>query len=400
MLVKKFGLMLAFCVVAHATRSRCEEADDTSSTHYKRAIDWHVKKELDKALSEYDQAIQTDPPSSLVYCCRALAWYEKGDFDKSIADYNEAIRLDPKHVWAYSNRAGAWAAKGDFARAIADYDESIRLDPTYALAYKNRAWIWATCSDDSVRDGKRAVDSAIRGCELTDWKEATYLDALAAAYAEAGDFEAAVAAQTKAIEITRDFAARLKSYQDKKWERGALALTAHLSQLGPLAIYAQKKDPAPFFIVPYDATLYLSVAGGNAGGVTEFGLGTSEAKHTPIFTALPRDPQPKDEVKIGFVKAGSKLDFYEKTDWAGIHWAFTRDRDTKASLLAFFDPDNSLGLGGSVIEKTGPEIWILHLDDAASGLINSDNDGDILIEMRLVPTKRSDAVDPFSAERK
>jgi hypothetical protein len=61
----------------------------------------------------------------------------------------------------------------------------------------------------------------MRGCELTDWKDPTYLDTLAAAYAEAGDFEAAVKTQARAIELVKAFDAGLKAYQDKKRHRGA-----------------------------------------------------------------------------------------------------------------------------------------------------------------------------------
>jgi len=58
-------------------------------------------------------------------------------------------------------------------------------------------------------------------CELTDWNDADYLDTLAAAYAESGQFDKAVESQEKAIELApddekADFETRLKLYQEGK----------------------------------------------------------------------------------------------------------------------------------------------------------------------------------------
>ena len=72
------------------------------------------------------------------YANRGLAWSRKGDLDRAIADYDQAINLYPNNVPVYNNRAIAWEAKGDLDRAIADYDRTIALDPANARAYFNR----------------------------------------------------------------------------------------------------------------------------------------------------------------------------------------------------------------------------------------------------------------------
>ena len=56
---------------------------------------------------------------------------------------------------------------------------------------------------------------------MTEWKVAGFVDTLAAAYAEAGDFEHAVEFATKAAEKSpddekKDVLARLETYQAKK----------------------------------------------------------------------------------------------------------------------------------------------------------------------------------------
>ncbi len=133
-----------------------------------------------------------------------------------------AIRLDSRHTLAYCHRGNAWAALDKFDKALADFNEAIRIDDKCVRAHGSRAWIWSTCPDAKYRDGKKAVASATRACELTEWRDSPLLDVLAAACAEAGDFESAVKWQTTADALRRDDLekatgqARLKLFQQKK----------------------------------------------------------------------------------------------------------------------------------------------------------------------------------------
>src|SRR5437879_13021118 len=93
---------------------------------------------------------------------------------------------------AYHNNSLSYTEKKEYAKAKADYEQNIKVAPDDAMARNDYAWLLATCADAEARDGKKAVEHATHACRKTDWKNASFLDTLAAAHAEAGQFEEAV----------------------------------------------------------------------------------------------------------------------------------------------------------------------------------------------------------------
>jgi tetratricopeptide (TPR) repeat protein len=178
---------------------------------------------LEDAVDYFTDRIRTNPSDGSAYSSRAVAWRLKGELDIAIKDNDEAIRLYPKQAASWINRGLAWGAKKEYDKAIQDYDEAIRLDPKFADPFNGRAWLLATCPNGKYRDGKKAIEAAKGACELTDWKNWHHTDTLAAAFAEAGNFEKAVAEQEKALadkSLDKDDRAkaekRLALYREKK----------------------------------------------------------------------------------------------------------------------------------------------------------------------------------------
>jgi len=136
------------------------------------------------------------------------------------------------------------------------------------------------------------------------------------------------------------------------------------------------------FVMPFGGYLSVQFVGGEAAGVTTFGLGTSPGNFVALLSGLPNNPSSLNPINVGFFAAGVTIHFGMFTTFGGSSgWAFSNGTD-QASLVAFSDIDNSLGLGGSIIEQTGSNTWELHLDDAQSYLVD-DDDNDVLIRLTI-----------------
>ena len=168
-----------------------------ASAYINRGNAWLKQGEYEKAKQDFADAIQLDPLNARAFFTRGLAASKHGEFKAAIEDYTTAIRLDAKHASAYHNRANVWQQLAEFDNAIQDYSAAIQLNPLEAKSYHNLAWLLATCPQENYRHGTRAVELALKACELAQWKNLDYLDTLAASYAEAGDWENALQRQSQ-----------------------------------------------------------------------------------------------------------------------------------------------------------------------------------------------------------
>ncbi|HWV98108.1 MAG TPA: tetratricopeptide repeat protein [Candidatus Acidoferrum sp.] len=124
-----------------------------------------------------------------------------GDFDQAKTYLSEAVRLDPQTALVYGKLGFVLSSRGENQPAVGFYREFLRLKPDDEKACNNLAWILATNPDPTLRNGPESVRWAEHGCELTHYKETVFVGTLAAAYAEAGRFQEAVAAAERAIEL-------------------------------------------------------------------------------------------------------------------------------------------------------------------------------------------------------
>ena len=78
---------------------------------------------------------------------------------------------------------------------------SAAVDPTNLLVVSSLAWTYATDPDPKLRDGRKALQLAQSCVEQTQSQEPVYLDVLAAAYAETGQFRLALQTANQALRL-------------------------------------------------------------------------------------------------------------------------------------------------------------------------------------------------------
>ena len=171
----------------------------TPAIHNNLGIALRDKGDVDGAIAAYKEAIRLDPKFAAIHNNLGVALKLKGDLDGAIAAYKEAIKIEPKLPALHYNLGGVLEKKRDTAGAIAAYREAIKFDPNYTLACNNLSWALATCPDEKHRDGVQAVKLATHACELTGWKHPSIIATLAAAHAEAGNYDKAIEFQKRVL---------------------------------------------------------------------------------------------------------------------------------------------------------------------------------------------------------
>jgi tetratricopeptide (TPR) repeat protein len=160
----------------------------------------------------------------MTYFNEGAKQYESRRYSAAVESFGKSIEEKPDFPNGYLQRGRAFQELKEYAAAIADWERNIDLDPRRPHGHELLGWLYATCPDQSVRDGKKAIEHATKACELGGWAHPDHLSTLAAAYAEAGKFKDAVHWQTEALKMTgpltpeavEDMEQRLKLYEAGK----------------------------------------------------------------------------------------------------------------------------------------------------------------------------------------
>jgi tetratricopeptide (TPR) repeat protein len=196
---------------------------DDAVTHFLLAEILRAQDEAAEAVQHYREALRIRPdfPEALNNLALMLATSKEADIRNAAQAIPLAERVceltfhgTPGYL---STLAVAYAAAGRFDDAISTAQKacevasessdtnSLKQNQEFlAINLNDLAWTLATSNEKDIRNGAGAVELGECACELTHYQQSIYIGTLAAAYAEAGRFDDAIATAEKACALASE----------------------------------------------------------------------------------------------------------------------------------------------------------------------------------------------------
>ena len=179
----------------------CDRNPGSAMAHNNLGFLLLQKGEVDDAIRLFRQALEINPNWVGTLYGLGNAYVEKGQLPEAVDYYQRGLKAQPQNAIIEMKLAATYLRQGDVQRAVAHYKTITGYDPNNLIVLNNLAWLLATSPDAHLRDGNEAVQLAERGCQLTDYQQPQLIGTLAAAYAEVGRFDDAVASAQQAYTL-------------------------------------------------------------------------------------------------------------------------------------------------------------------------------------------------------
>jgi len=137
-----------------------------------RALGYSLKGWFDKAVADYDKAIDLNPDFPAALNNRAWAYYKLGRPQQGAGDVERALRLTPDNPYALDTRAHIHQSTGDAAAALSDYELAMRyggetIVKLYQCGLRSQSLYFGALDGVYSSDVQRALHVCIdrKGCD-------------------------------------------------------------------------------------------------------------------------------------------------------------------------------------------------------------------------------------------
>lgn len=171
-----------------------------AEAYYNRGLTYYYLGEYEDAIQDYGQAIQINPQFAEAYYKRGVVYDNLGQYEDAIQDYNQAIQINSQFAEFYYNRGVVYNDLGQYERAIQDYDQTIQIDPQFAMAYYNRGVTYSY-----LGEYEQAIQNYDQAIKINPQDIQAYNNR-GNAYTDLGQYERAIQDFNKAIQINSQYA--------------------------------------------------------------------------------------------------------------------------------------------------------------------------------------------------
>ena len=202
---------------------------NNDGAHLAFATSLFAEGKTEEAIKHARAAAEIRPANAGVYGEVPIG-LEGKPLDEAILFWSARVENEPNNIGARNTFGVLLVQKHQTGAAIEQWETALALNPNDGNAQSNLAWVFATAPDASLRNGSRAVDLAKRALKLAGGVNPILHRTLAAAYAEAGRFDDAIATAERGYafaeregnrELADEFVAVLARYRQHQPFRDA-----------------------------------------------------------------------------------------------------------------------------------------------------------------------------------
>ncbi|HEY6284926.1 MAG TPA: tetratricopeptide repeat protein, partial [Ktedonobacteraceae bacterium] len=114
--------------------------EQQAQIYRKRGFAYKRLKEYERAITDYNRAIELDSNYARAYASRGDAYRNIREYEQSIEDYNRALELRSNYAWAYVGRGQTHSLRKEYGQALKDLNHATEIAPNYTWAYFVRGY--------------------------------------------------------------------------------------------------------------------------------------------------------------------------------------------------------------------------------------------------------------------
>jgi tetratricopeptide (TPR) repeat protein len=157
---QKADIMLGIAACTSIINRNDEASSALSKAYNNRGVFFGVQEQFDRAIADFEKAIELDPENPTPYYNQGLTYNDTGDTDRALSDLDHLITMKPSEIAdAYQLRGSILFNRHEYARALRNFDEVIDLAPRNAFTLCQRGLTLGFLQryEDATRDFNASI---------------------------------------------------------------------------------------------------------------------------------------------------------------------------------------------------------------------------------------------------